>query len=71
VSEGSATNTQWARPLNSESERYERKTNGQTIGFIGLPFGSLLRDRMLCAMAKGRGDMDWSAIALGATEDAD
>ena len=35
-----------------------------------MPIGSLLRDRMLSALAKGRGDMDWSAIALGATEDA-
>jgi 3-hydroxyisobutyrate dehydrogenase-like beta-hydroxyacid dehydrogenase len=35
-----------------------------------MPIGSLLRDRMLSALAKGRGDMDWSAIALGAAEDA-
>jgi len=35
-----------------------------------MPIGSLVRDRMLSAMAKGRGDMDWSAIALGAAEDA-
>jgi 3-hydroxyisobutyrate dehydrogenase-like beta-hydroxyacid dehydrogenase len=35
-----------------------------------MPIGSFLRDRMLSAMAKGRGDMDWSAIALGASEDA-
>ena len=35
-----------------------------------IPIGSFLRDRMLSALAKGRGDMDWSAIALGATEDA-
>ena len=32
--------------------------------------GSLLRDRMLSALAKGRGEMDWSAIGLGAAEDA-
>ena len=35
-----------------------------------MPIGSLLRDRMLSALAKGRGDMDWSAIGLGASEDA-
>jgi 3-hydroxyisobutyrate dehydrogenase-like beta-hydroxyacid dehydrogenase len=35
-----------------------------------MPIGSFLRDRMLSALAKGRGDMDWSAIALGASEDA-
>ena len=35
-----------------------------------VPIGSLLRDRMLSAIAKGRGDLDWSAIALAAAEDA-
>ena len=48
----------------------KERLKGQTTGFIGLPISSLLRDRMLSAMAKGRGDMDWSANALGATEDA-
>jgi 3-hydroxyisobutyrate dehydrogenase-like beta-hydroxyacid dehydrogenase len=32
--------------------------------------GSLLHERWLSAMAKGRGDLDWSAIALGVAEDA-
>ncbi|HUA00026.1 MAG TPA: NAD(P)-dependent oxidoreductase [Candidatus Aquilonibacter sp.] len=35
-----------------------------------LPIGSLLRDRFLAAIAKGRGDMDWTAIAVGVAEDA-
>ncbi len=35
-----------------------------------LPFASLLHDRWLSAVAKGRGDLDWSAIALGVAEDA-
>jgi 3-hydroxyisobutyrate dehydrogenase-like beta-hydroxyacid dehydrogenase len=35
-----------------------------------LPLASLLRDRFLAAMAKGRGEADWAAIALGAREDA-
>jgi len=35
-----------------------------------MPVGSLLRDRMLTAIAKERGDFDWSAIALAASEDA-
>jgi hypothetical protein len=35
-----------------------------------MPIGPFLRDRMLSAMAKGRGDMDWSAVALEATKDA-
>jgi hypothetical protein len=35
-----------------------------------MPSASLLRDRFLTAIAKGRGDLDWSAIALGVAEDA-
>jgi 3-hydroxyisobutyrate dehydrogenase-like beta-hydroxyacid dehydrogenase len=35
-----------------------------------LPLASLLRDRYLAALAKGRDDLDWSAIALNAAEDA-
>jgi 3-hydroxyisobutyrate dehydrogenase-like beta-hydroxyacid dehydrogenase len=35
-----------------------------------LPLASLLRDRWLSAVAKGRGDLDWAAVALGVAEDA-
>jgi 3-hydroxyisobutyrate dehydrogenase-like beta-hydroxyacid dehydrogenase len=35
-----------------------------------LPLASLLHDRWLSAVAKGRGHLDWSAVALGAAEDA-
>jgi 3-hydroxyisobutyrate dehydrogenase-like beta-hydroxyacid dehydrogenase len=35
-----------------------------------MPFASLLHDRYVSAVAKGRGDLDWSAIALGVAEDA-
>lgn len=35
-----------------------------------MPLASLLRDRFYAALAKGREDLDWSAIALGASEDA-
>jgi len=35
-----------------------------------MPFASVVRDRLLSAMAKGRGELDWSALALGAFEDA-
>jgi hypothetical protein len=31
----------------------KERLKGQTTGFIGLPISSLLRDRMLSAMAKG------------------
>jgi 3-hydroxyisobutyrate dehydrogenase-like beta-hydroxyacid dehydrogenase len=35
-----------------------------------MPIASLLRDRFLSSIAKGHGEIDWSAIALGAREDA-
>jgi 3-hydroxyisobutyrate dehydrogenase-like beta-hydroxyacid dehydrogenase len=35
-----------------------------------MPIASLLRDRLLSAISKGRGDLDWSALALGASDDA-
>ncbi len=35
-----------------------------------LPMASLLHDRWLSAVAKGRGDLDWSAVALGVAEEA-
>ncbi len=35
-----------------------------------LPLASLLRDRFLAALAKGRADLDASAFALGAADDA-
>lgn len=37
---------------------------------VPMPFGSVLRDRFVAAAAKGRADLDWSAIALQASEDA-
>ncbi len=44
----------------------------QTAGAanVPMPAASLLRDRFISAIAKGRADLDWSAIALGATDDA-
>lgn len=35
-----------------------------------MPIASLLRDRLLSAISKGRGELDWSAFALGASDDA-
>lgn len=35
-----------------------------------MPFASLLHDRFLAASARGRGHLDWSAIALSVAEDA-
>jgi 3-hydroxyisobutyrate dehydrogenase-like beta-hydroxyacid dehydrogenase len=37
---------------------------------MAMPLASLLRDRFYTALAKGREQLDWSAIALGAAEDA-
>jgi 3-hydroxyisobutyrate dehydrogenase-like beta-hydroxyacid dehydrogenase len=37
---------------------------------VPMPVASLLHDRWLTGVAKGRGDMDWSVIALGVAEDA-
>jgi 3-hydroxyisobutyrate dehydrogenase-like beta-hydroxyacid dehydrogenase len=35
-----------------------------------MPLASFLHDRMITQVAKGRGDMDWSALALSSSEDA-
>lgn len=35
-----------------------------------MPLGSMLRDRFLAALAHGRGNLDWGAIALNVAEDA-
>lgn len=35
-----------------------------------MPLACLLHDRWVSAVAKGRGDLDWSAVALGVAEDA-
>jgi 3-hydroxyisobutyrate dehydrogenase-like beta-hydroxyacid dehydrogenase len=37
---------------------------------VPMPTASLLHDRFVSAIAKGRSGMDWSAIALGAADDA-
>jgi 3-hydroxyisobutyrate dehydrogenase-like beta-hydroxyacid dehydrogenase len=35
-----------------------------------MPAASLVRDRLLSGIAKGRDEMDWSALALGVLDDA-
>lgn len=37
---------------------------------VPMPLASLVRDRLLASLAKGRQDLDWSALALEASEDA-
>jgi 3-hydroxyisobutyrate dehydrogenase-like beta-hydroxyacid dehydrogenase len=41
-----------------------------TASQMPMPLGSLLHDRWLSAVAKGRSDLDWTAAALGVTEEA-
>ena len=44
----------------------------QTAGAANapMPVASILRDRFISAIARGRAELDWSAIALGAADDA-
>lgn len=35
-----------------------------------MPIASLIRDRLISSIAKGRGDIDWTGLALGVSEDA-
>jgi 3-hydroxyisobutyrate dehydrogenase-like beta-hydroxyacid dehydrogenase len=41
-----------------------------TAASVPMPLASLLRDRWLSSLAKGRGNLDWSGIALAAADDA-
>ncbi len=37
---------------------------------VPMPFASVLRDRYLAAVAQGRGELDWTAVALNVAADA-
>jgi 3-hydroxyisobutyrate dehydrogenase-like beta-hydroxyacid dehydrogenase len=37
---------------------------------VPMPFASIVHDRLISALAKGRENLDWSALALGARDDA-
>jgi 3-hydroxyisobutyrate dehydrogenase-like beta-hydroxyacid dehydrogenase len=37
---------------------------------VPMPVASLVRDRLLSGVARGRSDLDWSALAMGVSEDA-
>ena len=37
---------------------------------VPMPVASLLHDRFLASVNKGRGELDWSAVALAISEDA-
>jgi hypothetical protein len=44
------------------------KTGGEARA--PMPLASLVRDRLLAALAHGRDDLDWSGLALGVLDDA-
>ncbi len=55
-------------PLGAKDVNLVLKTAGEVNA--PMPMASLLRDRFVNAIAKGRAELDWSAIALGARDDA-
>ena len=44
------------------------KTGGEAR--VPMPIAAVLRERLIAGIAHGRGEMDWSALALGALDDA-
>jgi 3-hydroxyisobutyrate dehydrogenase-like beta-hydroxyacid dehydrogenase len=55
-------------PLGLKDVELVLKTGGEVRA--PMPMADLLRDRFLSSIAKGRGEMDWSAAALVARDDA-
>ena len=41
-----------------------------TASQMPMPLASLLHDRLMAAVARGRGDIDWTGLALGISEEA-
>jgi 3-hydroxyisobutyrate dehydrogenase-like beta-hydroxyacid dehydrogenase len=55
-------------PLGLKDIELVLKTGGEVRA--PMPVAAILRDRLLSSIAKGRGEMDWSALALVARDDA-
>jgi 3-hydroxyisobutyrate dehydrogenase-like beta-hydroxyacid dehydrogenase len=55
-------------PLGLKDFELVLKTAGEAR--VPMPVASLVRDRLLGALAHGREDMDWSGLALGVLDDA-
>jgi 3-hydroxyisobutyrate dehydrogenase-like beta-hydroxyacid dehydrogenase len=55
-------------PLGLKDFELVLKTGGEAR--VPMPIASLVRDRLLAALAHGRDDMDWSGLALGVLDDA-
>jgi 3-hydroxyisobutyrate dehydrogenase-like beta-hydroxyacid dehydrogenase len=58
----------FALPLGVKDNRLLLEAGEQFA--VPLPLASLVRDHMLAALARGYGDLDWSAFALVAAEEA-
>jgi 3-hydroxyisobutyrate dehydrogenase-like beta-hydroxyacid dehydrogenase len=55
-------------PLGLKDVELVLKTGGEVRA--PMPIAAILRDRLISSIAKGRAEMDWSALALGARDDA-
>ena len=55
-------------PLGLKDVELVLKTGGEVR--VPMPVAAILRDRLLASIANGREEMDWSALALGARDDA-
>lgn len=55
-------------PLGLKDVELALKTGGEVRA--PMPIASILRDRFVASIARGREEMDWSALALGARDDA-
>ena len=55
-------------PLGLKDVELALKTGGEVRA--PMPIAAILRDRLISSIAKGRDKMDWSALALGARDDA-
>jgi 3-hydroxyisobutyrate dehydrogenase-like beta-hydroxyacid dehydrogenase len=55
-------------PLGLKDVELVLKTAGAAR--VPMPFAAVLRERIIAGLAKGRDDMDWSALALGVLDEA-
>lgn len=58
----------FALPLGLKDVELALKTGGDAR--VPMPIASIVRDRLIAALAHGRAAMDWSALALGVLDDA-
>ncbi|HVA39454.1 MAG TPA: NAD(P)-dependent oxidoreductase, partial [Candidatus Binataceae bacterium] len=68
VAEKRFTPVGFRMPLGLKDVELALSTAGEVT--MALPIASLVRDRFLASLAKGRAEMDWSAIALSVLDDA-